>query len=207
PQVIIELQLSERLVDIVGEGFDLAFRVGEPRDSSLIARHLAHNRLALLAAPSFLEQYGIPRTPEALAKLPAAGYSSHGFKIDFIKFANDDNQLDQIQMNCVYYANDIDFLLKKALSGTAYYIAPALQIAKEVANGELVPFMTDLKLLNFASIYAVYPHRDLPVRTRLFLEAVKEYIGEPTPFWEQQIAGFDQMYGFASRHEWQHLKW
>ena len=57
PQVEVELRLDDRLVDIVSEGFDLAFRVGEPKDSSLIARKIARNRLLLLASPAFIETY------------------------------------------------------------------------------------------------------------------------------------------------------
>ena len=57
PQVEVELRLDDRLVDIVSEGFDLAFRVGEPKDSSLIARKIARNRLLLLASPAFIEPF------------------------------------------------------------------------------------------------------------------------------------------------------
>lgn len=55
PQVEVELRLDDRLVDIVSEGFDLAFRIGEPKDSSLIARKIARNRLLILATPEFVE--------------------------------------------------------------------------------------------------------------------------------------------------------
>ncbi|GGA89592.1 LysR family transcriptional regulator [Neiella marina] len=207
PQVEVELTLDDRLLDIVSEGFDLAFRVGEPRDSSLIARYLARNRLIMLASPEFIERYGNPTTIEQLAELPGAGYSGDGFRADVIKYADDFNLPNQVQMRCNYYSNDIEMLRLKALSGTAYYMAPAFQIRSDVLQGRLVPIMTDLKLLDFAGVYAVYPHRDLPVRTRLFFEAIKTYIGEEAPIWEHNIPGFDDMYGNKSRAEWQHLKW
>ncbi len=200
--VQIELVVGDSFVDLVGDGFDLAFRVGDPKDSTLIARYLARNRLLLLATPSFIERYGEPKTVEELAKLPAASYMGERIRADYINYVDDQNQVMQMPMNSRYLANDIDMMKLKALSGTAYYLAPAFQIHDEITSGKLIPIMTDMKLLDFAAIYAVYPHRDLPVRTRLFFDAVKDYIGEDIPRWERNIPGFECMYGTPTRKEW-----
>ena len=194
PEVHIELSVSDTLVDIVGDSFDLAFRVGDLKDSSLVARFLARNRLLLLAAPSFIERFGEPKTIEELKQLPAATYSGRSIKADYIDFRNDNDEVERISMNSVYSADDIDMMKSHVISGASYYLAPAFHIRDEVTSGKLVPIMTQLKLLDFAAIYAVYPHRDLPLRTRLFFEAVKEYIGDSTPAWERNIPGFDKMY-------------
>ncbi|MFD2166099.1 LysR family transcriptional regulator [Thalassotalea euphylliae] len=202
PQVTIELVITDKVIDIVGDGFDLAFRVGELKDSSLVARFLARNRLLLLAAPSFVKRYGDPQTTADLAKLPAACYASEYIRADYIDYFNEENALVRLNMRSNYFANDIDMMKQKVLAGDSYYLAPAFHIDNEVNAGQLVPIMQHLKLKDFAAIYAVYPHRDLPLRTRLFFDAVKEYIGENLPAWEANIPGFEDMYGNPTRDIW-----
>ncbi|MGO2478525.1 MAG: LysR family transcriptional regulator, partial [Pseudoalteromonas sp.] len=77
---------------------------------------------------------------------------------------------------------------------STYFVAPAFIIADEITQGKLVPILTDVKLMEFSAMYAVYPHRDLPVRTRLFFDAVKEHLGKDKPIWEKGIPNFEQMY-------------
>ena len=194
PQIEIELLLDDRVVDIIAEGVDLAFRVGEMKDSSLIARNIAPNRLALLASPEFIETYGMPQKMEDLADLPAASYASTSIRVTDIDYYNDDGELVAQPIKSVFRANDAEVLLLKALSGSAYVLVPAFIIGDEVKNGELVPILTDVNLADYNELYAIYPHRDLPARTRLFYNAVREYIGKGKPIWENNIPGFDSMY-------------
>lgn len=193
-QVEVELNLNDRLVDIVADGFDLAFRVGDPKDSTLIARKLGRNRLCILAAPEFIETYGMPTTIDELVALPAASYASNSLRASSIKYLNNKGKLEEKLLKSVFRANDGEILLLKALSGSAYVIAPVFILSNEVAEGRLIPILTNINLTDFSALYAIYPHRDLPVRTRLFLDAVREYIGKDTPIWEKKIPGFDQMY-------------
>ena len=194
PQVEVELRLDDRLVDIVSEGFDLAFRVGEPKDSSLIARKIARNRLLILAAPQFIETYGMPKTMEELAKLPAASYASNSIRVEAIDYYDSKGERCEQKIKSVFSANDAESLLMKTLSGTTYFVAPAFIIGDEIIQGKLVPLLTDVKLMEFSAMYAVYPHRDLPVRTRLFFDAVREHLGKDKPIWENGIPNFEQMY-------------
>ena len=194
PQVEVELRLDDRLVDIVSEGFDLAFRVGEPKDSSLIARKIARNRLLILAAPQFIETYGMPKTMEELAQLPAASYASNSIRVEAIDYYDSKGERCEQKIKSVFRANDAESLLMKTLSGTTYFVAPAFIIGDEIIQGKLVPLLTDVKLMEFSAMYAVYPHRDLPVRTRLFFDAVREHLGKDKPIWESGIPNFEQMY-------------
>ncbi|ALQ10191.1 MULTISPECIES: LysR family transcriptional regulator [Pseudoalteromonas] len=194
PQVEVELRLDDRLVDIVSEGFDLAFRVGEPKDSSLIARKIARNRLLIVAAPEFIETYGMPKTMEDLADLPAASYASNSIRVEGVDYYNSKGEPCEQKIKSVYRANDAEVLLMKAISGTAYFVAPAFIIGNEITEGKLIPLLTDIKLMEYSAMYAVYPHRDLPVRTRLFFDAVREYLGKDKPIWENGIPNFEQMY-------------
>ncbi len=203
PQVEIELRLEDRIVDLVAEGYDLAFRIGEPKDSSLIARRIARNRMAILASPGFLKRFGEPQSVEELAKLPAAIYSAGHMRADTINFVDEDARPQQLAMKGTFMANDADLLKLAALSDSAYVVIPAFALDDEVVKGELIPIMTALRLPDYSAVYGVYPHRDLPVRTRLFFEAMREHIGQETPIWEHRLPGFENMYGFADRQLWQ----
>jgi DNA-binding transcriptional LysR family regulator len=194
PQVEVELRLDDRLVDIVSEGFDLAFRIGEPKDSSLIARKIARNRLLIVAAPEFISTYGMPSSMEELADLPAASYASNSMRVETVDYYNSSGEPCEQKIKSVYRANDAEALLMKAISGTAYFVAPAFIIGDEITDGKLIPILTDVKLMDYSAMYAVYPHRDLPVRTRLFFDAVREYLGKDKPIWEHGIPNFEQMY-------------
>lgn len=194
PQVEIELRLDDRLVDIVSEGFDLAFRVGKPKDSSLIARTIARNRLLILATPEFVKSYGSPEKIEDLANLPAASYASASLRMDDIHYLDKNGEPQQQKMKSIFRANDAEVLIMKVLSGTTYALAPAFIIENEVKAGSLVPLLTDLPLIEYSPMYAVYPHRDLPVRTRLFFDAVCQHLGSEKPLWEQAIPNFDELY-------------
>ena len=194
PQVEVELRLDDRVVDIVAEGFDLAFRVGEPKDSTLIARKIARNRLVILASPEFINTYGMPKTIDELALLPAATYASNSLRINSINYIDKDGNHKEKTIKSVFRANDGEVLLLKSLSGTAFIVLPAFILAKEVIEGQLVPLLPSLHLSEFSAMYAVYPHRDLPVRTRLFFDAVREHIGKDSPIWESNIPNFEQLY-------------
>ncbi|MBA6224440.1 LysR family transcriptional regulator [Colwellia sp. MB02u-18] len=194
PQVEVELRLDDRVMDIVAEGFDLAFRIGEPKDSTLIARKLARNRMIILASPEFIQTYGMPKTIDELALLPAASYTSNSLRVTSISTIDQHGDRCEKTIKSIFRANDAEVLLLKALSGTAFVVVPALTLGNEVADGQLVPLLTDIQLSDYSAMYAIYPHRDLPVRTRLFFDAVREYIGKTTPIWESNIPNFEHLY-------------
>ncbi|MUH71084.1 LysR family transcriptional regulator [Psychrosphaera haliotis] len=195
PQIDVELRLEDRLVDIVGEGYDIGFRFGEPKDSSLIARKLARNRLAIVASESFFKRYKKPETIQDLKTLPCAIYSSSGFEVDRVNVLNELGLEESIKLNAAYRVNDVEMLVRTAESGNMFAVVAAQMLENEVISGALIPVMTDLTLLDFGALYAVYPHRDSPVKTRLFIDTIKELIGSNIPDWESCIPGFDAMYG------------
>ncbi|SHG85963.1 LysR family transcriptional regulator [Ferrimonas marina] len=197
PEVVIELRVDNRMVDIVGEGFDIAFRIGELQDSTLIARSIARTRQLLVASPGYLARHGTPNTLEQLQALPAGGYVVDSYRETHLDYLDGDGQSQQLPMNIRYYTSDIELLLQHAVDGQGLVLVPSFLIRDEIATGRLVAVMTQLTLPDFHDLYAVYPHRDLPRRTRLFLDAVMAHIGDGTPVWERRIPGFDRMYGHS----------
>lgn len=199
PQVEVELLLDDRIVDIVSEGVDLAFRVGDPKDSTLIARKIARNRLIILASPEFINTYGNPQTIEELAEIPSASYASSSIRIKSVNYIDSNGEPKEQIIKSIFRANEPELLLLKALSGGAYVIAPAFMVENEINDGLLIPILTNTELVDYSAVYAIYPHRDLPVRTRLFYDAFREYIGKDIPIWEKNIPNFNELYQKTKR--------
>jgi DNA-binding transcriptional LysR family regulator len=198
PDIEIELRLEDRVVDIVGEGYDIGIRTGEPSDSSLILKRLARNRLLIVASPSFLVKYGEPLSIGELEKLPAVVYSAAGLLVDKIKYYDEQESESQIKLNAVYKVNDLEMLTNAAVSGNVISVVTAQMIEQEILEGKLVPIMKQLHLADYGTFYAVYPHKDAPLKTKLFIDHLKLIIGKSIPVWEERIPGFEKMYGVDS---------
>lgn len=195
PDIRVELLLEDRLVDLVGEGFDLGFRVGVPKESNLISQKIARNRLLIVAAPAFIEKYGRPNTIPSLEALPAVVYSSQGLLIDKIKYYDNTGNEAFIQLTPTYKVNEVEMLINTAIAGNMLTVTTAQMIENEILEGKLEPIMTHLDLADYGTFYAVYPHRNAPLKTKLFIQTLKEVIGEDIPIWETRIPSFDNMYG------------
>ncbi|MEZ9322476.1 LysR family transcriptional regulator [Vibrio sp. 10N.286.51.E5] len=195
PDVDFELRLEDRIVDMVKEGFDIGFRIGKPKNSSLISRKIARSRLLIVASPEFIAQHGEINTIEKLESLPATIYAAPGLLTDKFSYVDQEGQAQHFQLNAAYKVNDVEMISKSALTGSTLAVVTAQMIEDEVLSGELVPIMTHLNLDDFGTFYAVYPHRDAPIKTKLFIDTLKTIVGEDKPVWEQGIPGFDDMYG------------
>ncbi len=195
PDVEFELRLEDRMVDMVKEGFDIGFRIGKPKNSTLISRKLARSRLLIVASPAFLKKHGEVNSLEKLESLPASIYAAPGLLFD--KFGYQDNQGKQqyFQLNVAYKVNDVEMLARSAAGGNTLAVITAQMVQDEIKQGKLIPIMTDINIDDFGTFYAVYPHRDAPIKTKLFIETLKSVIGEETPIWEKSIPNFGQMYG------------
>jgi DNA-binding transcriptional LysR family regulator len=198
PEVLVELRLEDRVVDMVAEGYDIGVRVGRPKDSTLIAKTLARNRLLIVASQDFLNRYGVPQTIAELERLPAVAYSSTGLLIDKFKYYDEKGVETHLQLNVNYKVNDLEMLTNSVSSGNMFAVITAQMIENEVLDGKLIPIMTHLQLLDWGTFYVVYPHRNCPNKTVLFIDILKNIIGENDPVWEARIPGFDHMYGLKN---------
>ncbi len=194
PDISIELRLEDKMVDLIAENFDLGFRTGYLADSSLIYRKLARNRLLIVASPEFLQRQGTPQSIAELEQLPAAVYSFNGRLMDKFKYYDTNGEESYLQLNAIYKTNEQDGMLEAAVSGNMLSVVTAEMIKDEILEGKLVPVMTHIHLADFGTFYAVYPHRDLPLKSRLFLDVIQQMIGETTPVWEQRIPDFETLY-------------
>lgn len=195
PDVDIELRLEDRFMDMVSEGFDIGFRIGKPKNSSLITRKIARNRLLIVASPEFIKKHGGIKTVEQLEALPAVAYVAPGLLIDKFTYFDDNKKSKHLQLNVAFKVNDVEMVTKTAVAGNMLAVVSAQMIDNEILEGKLIPIMTQLHLDDFGTFYAVYPHRDAPIKTKLFIDMLKSIVGEDVPVWEKYIPNFEEMYG------------
>jgi DNA-binding transcriptional LysR family regulator len=177
PDVSLSLNLSDRVVDIVNEGFDCAVRVGDLPDSSLVSVRLADNRRLCVATPAYLQRAGVPhagrpvapRVPDAeLRRQPDARLGLHGRR-------RGDHLRPSGRLDC----SDGQVLHDWCLRGLGIAWRSTWEVEGEVAAGRLQVVLED-----FAAppngIYAVFPQRKhLPLRVRLWIDFLKHSYGDP----------------------------
>lgn len=196
PDTHIKLVLDDKRVDIIGERFDVAIRIGPARDSNLIARKLANTNVAILASESFIEAYGEPKTPEELIKLPAIIYSNG--EITFNKITISDQPGSDVMnthvINGRLEVNEVSVIMDAVKAGLGYSQRGLFTLDQNIKEMGLVPLLTDYKLpeTNWG-VYAVYPHRNQTPLVKLFIDTVQELIGTPA-VWEKYIDNYDAMY-------------
>ena len=174
--------LSDRTIDLVAEGFDLAVRIGTLRDSSLVARKIADVRIIACAAPSLIEKLGMPETPEDLRTWPALCYTGSE-RPDIWRYRTPDGKEASVTMSVRMLANSGPLLCRAAIAGHGVVHEPSFYVHEAIAAGDLVPILRHVDWPGVA-IHTVYPQtRHLTARARAFIDFVRARIG-PKPYWE-----------------------
>jgi DNA-binding transcriptional LysR family regulator len=185
PDVTISLNLSDRVVDLAGEGFDCAVRVGEMPDSSLISVRLADNRRLCVATPTYLRQHGTPQHPSDLARFDCLMLSSDASQTRGWAFSVPNGTgVDVIHLKPggPLTCSDGEVLFDWCLAGYGLAWRSTWEVQAEVASGALVSVLE-----GFAAppngIYAVFPQRKhLPLRVRLWVDYLRQHYGQ-AKFW------------------------
>ena len=198
PEVTISLNLSDRVVDMAGEGFDCAVRVGDMPDSSLVSVRLADNRRLCVATPAYLARHGTPHTPVELSRFHCLTLSSDAsqtrgwaFRLPVPdKAAALAEGADSRSGEVVYLkpggpldCSDGQVLHDWCLGGHGIAWRSIWEVEADIATGQLLAVLED-----FAAppngVYAVFPQRKhLPLRVRLWIEYLKNHFGSPA-FWQ-----------------------
>lgn len=174
PDIILDVQLDDRFVDLVEEGFDLAIRITRLNDSSLIARRLAPFSVVLCASPEAIERYGEPKEPQDLSRVPCIIDTNVRWRANW-SFAGHDGELISVPVSGPIEANSPLTVRGAALAGLGFAIIPDFVIAPDIKAGRLVPLLKD-RLRDGAGIYAVYPHRRyLPAKVRVFVDFLAQW--------------------------------
>ncbi|KAF1014177.1 MAG: HTH-type transcriptional regulator DmlR [Stenotrophomonas maltophilia] len=157
PQVELDLALSDRLVDMVEEGYDVVIRINREPDPTLIARKLGHARITLCAAPSYLQVHGTPQTPQALAGHACLTYSywSGGYHWPLQGPGGE----VKVAVSSQLRANNGDVLREAAIAGMGIMLQPDFLIDPALADGRLVRVLPEWEAAP-VGIYAVYNSRN-----------------------------------------------
>lgn len=185
PEVMADVQLNDRYVDLIEEGIDVALRVGRLADSSLVARRLVPIRTAVCAAPAYLLRHGAPREPRDLTAHNCLLYSYSTTGEEW-HFTSPDGEPIVVRVRGRLHANNGEVLRAAALAGEGIMKAPSFAIGAEIAAGRLVPLLPDYAPREIA-LHALYPHsRHLSVKVRSFVDFLAARFGKE-PEWDRWL--------------------
>lgn len=183
-KVEVELNATDRVVDIVDEGYDLAIRITESPSPSMVARKIAQVRWATCAAPSYLERHGTPQTAQDLMNHQCLTYQGQpvlrtGWRY---RVGNKETTL-QVSGNC--RVNNSDVLLHLALDGMGIVLFPTYVLGSYLKSGGLKEILPDSVAYPEMSLYATYmPNRYMQPKVRAFIDHLVEHFG-PEPDWDR----------------------
>lgn len=182
PQIEFELDFNDREVDLIQEGFDLAIRIANLPDSSLIARRFAAIKMLICASPSYLERMGTPQTPNELTEHQCLVYSLLSDS-EYWQLSDSKGKEFKIKIHPYLKASTGEFLRDAAVEGMGIILIPSFIVYKEIENSTLVPLLNNYKS-NQLDAYAIYPQtRHLSQRVRAFVDfLIKRFEG--VPYWD-----------------------
>lgn len=174
PDIVLEIHLDDRFVDLVEEGFDLAIRISRLESSSLIARRLAPFSIRVCGAPELIEQVGMPTHPRDLARAPCI-IDTNGRWLANWPFRGDDDETISVAVSGPIEVNSPIAARAAAVAGLGFAVLPDFIAAPEIMSGRLLPVL-DERVLQGGGIFAVYPHRRyLPAKVRVFVDFLVQW--------------------------------
>lgn len=181
PDIELDVSFSDRVVNLVDEGFDMAVRVGRPADSSMIVRKLCDVRIVTVAAPDWLDRHGAPQTPQALADLPCildTNFRDPG-RWPYLQ----DGQPVMVPVRGRLRYSNAEACLNAAEAGLGLACVPSFVAAEALRAGRVRQVLRDFEAPPFG-VHAVYPHsRHLAAKVRVLVDFLAErYRG--TPPWD-----------------------
>lgn len=173
--VRFDMELSDRTVDVVGEGFDMAIRIGTLADSTLVARKLVDINMVACCSPGYLRRRGTPAAPADLQRHACLLYGHGGaLSWDFVV----DGAVKNVEVRGPLRANNGDLIRDAAVAGLGIVRLPDFIVADALKSGQLVRVLEAFMPAPIA-VYAVYPqHRQSSVTIRAFVEFVRAHLAK-----------------------------
>jgi DNA-binding transcriptional LysR family regulator len=174
PEIVLEIHLDDRFVDLVEEGFDLAIRITRLESSSLIARKLAPFSVRIVASPDVLARHGTPARPQDLAGLPCI-IDTNGRWMSNWQFRRDNDEIFSVSVTGPIEVNSPLATRAASLAGLGFAILPDFIAEPELKSGRLISVL-DAFLPTNGGIFAVYPHRRyLPAKVRFLVDFLVQW--------------------------------
>jgi DNA-binding transcriptional LysR family regulator len=176
PEVSLDLELNDRLVDVVEDGYDAAIRISELDDSGMIARRLRPYRMLICAAPAYLARHGTPRVPADLARHECLDFM-HWNKLVRWRLGDDDGSAPARTSR--FRSNNGQALKQAALAGFGIVMQAEMMLADEVAAGRLVSLL-EAHIPPPRTMHILYPRdRQATPKLTTFIDFVLEHFGPP----------------------------
>ena len=177
PEVEIQFEITDRPIDLVEQGFDLAIRFGELPDTRLSARRILPNRRFLCASPGYLQQHGQPQTLADLSSHRCIFHRQNDDAYGIWRFTRN-RKTEVIKVHGALSSNDGDIVLGWALDGHGLLIRSEWDLAKYLASGRLQVVLPAYALPE-ADLFVFYPsRRNLSARVRTFIDFLVDEIGQ-----------------------------
>ena len=181
PAVTVDLVLSDAFVDIVGEGFDLAVRIADLSDSSLVARRLAANHRVLCAAPDYLARRGPPERIDDLDRHQLLSHAGSEWRLD------GPEGIAQVRVHGPLRTNSSEVVREAVLSGIGIALRSTWDVGPDLKSGRLVHVLPNYSGSRRVAIHAVYPsRRHLEQKVRAFVDFLGGLYG-PVPYWDEGL--------------------
>jgi DNA-binding transcriptional LysR family regulator len=183
PDIQIDLGVSDRMVDMIGENVDCVVRGGELTDQSLMARHIGDLRLGVYAAPDYLNRAGVPAHPRELedSHHRIVGYRWARTGKLFPMVMQRDGETVQTQGRYVLAVDDGNAYLEAGLAGLGILWLPHYMASKSQASRALVPLFEDWCLESMPMYVAFPPNRHISIKLRVFIDWVVELMAKHAP--------------------------
>ncbi|HEY4834656.1 MAG TPA: LysR family transcriptional regulator [Bradyrhizobium sp.] len=177
PDVKVDLNMGERTIDLIDEGFDVAIRLTPPPDSSLIVRSLATWRHVLCCSPAYLEKHGPLRQLSELANYNCVRHVLYPYGDEW-RFVDRKGTPASVRISGNLVSNSGDMLRTAALQGVGILLGPGFLVADDLDSGRLVRLLSEYRPVEL-SMNAVYPHRHhLSAKVRTFIDLLAHHSAE-----------------------------
>lgn len=171
PDVHIDVSVSNHLVDLIEEGFDLAVRITDQLRTNLVARKLASAALVACASPAYLAQHGTPRVPDDLQRHNCLTFSDGTLATEQWRFTRG-GETSHIKASGTLRATSNELLKLAALQHQGVVLQPTFNVSHELRSQQLIPLLNDYDA-GALGIYIVYPHRKhQTVKVRSFIDTL-----------------------------------
>ena len=169
PELKFDVSLSDRIVDLVEEGYDLAIRIGSAGGETVVARKLGEARMVACASPAYLKAHGAPKNPEDLARHPCLTYEYMPVRNVWPCLGRDGRE-HAVRMSGPLHSNNGDLLAAAAVARIGIVYEPEFILGADLKAGRLIPILTSYTA-PLGPIYAVYPSRRyLAAKVRVFVD-------------------------------------
>lgn len=181
PGVRIDLVLSDSFVDLVAGGFDLAIRIGELPDSSLVAKRLAPNHRVLCASPAYLARHGTPETLPDLARHVLLAHNTDHWRLE------GPSGIETVRVDGRLRTNSSEVVREAALAGIGIALRSTWDVGPDLKAGRLIHVLPEWSGGRRIAVHAVYPsRRHLEQKVRVFIGHLTELYA-PSPYWDEGL--------------------